>query len=249
MNFVKKTILIIFISFLYTGQVSSSKLPLDNLFWNIKDAKIIDELFIVASFEDGEETSFLIRSKASEEVFMITNKTGLIVEGSEYFFSKMNKKSILLKNAFNKKIRISFADAKDHSALAKRSTESKIQNDKPKVRTTMGYSPKDLDLQEAKSIALGLGVPKFLIENLNVLPVRGKSRTGRPGWALTDKFPAIFFTLTPFKENDLILAVDGISSHDIALLNDHLQTKGRGGKFAVEVQRSGDLKMIEVYMR
>jgi hypothetical protein len=249
MNFVKKTILIIFISFLYTGQVSSSKLPLDNLFWNIKDAKIIDELFIVASFEDGEETSFLIRSKASEEVFMITNKTGLIVEGSEYFFSKMNKKSILLKNASNKKIRISFADAKDHSALAKRSTESKIQNDKPKVRTTMGYSPKDLDLQEAKSIALGLGVPKFLIENLNVLPVRGKSRTGRPGWALTDKFPAIFFTLTPFKENDLILAVDGISSHDIALLNDHLQTKGRGGKFAVEVQRSGDLKMIEVYMR
>jgi hypothetical protein len=249
MNFVKKTILIIFISFLYTGQVSSSKLPLDNLFWNIKDAKIIDELFIVASFEDGEETSFLIRSKASEEVFMITNKTGLIVEGSEYFFSKMNKKSILLKNASNKKIRISFADAKDHSALAKRSTESKIQNDKPKVRTTMGYSPKDLDLQEAKSIALGLGVPKFLIENLNVLPVRGKSRTGRPGWALTDKFPAIFFTLTPFKENDLILAVDGISSHDIALLNDHLQTKGRGGKFAFEVQRSGDLKMIEVYMR
>lgn len=249
MNFVKKTILIIFISFLYTGQVSSSKLPLDNLFWNIKDAKIIDELFIVASFEDGEETSFLIRSKASEEVFMITNKTGLIVEGSEYFFSKMNKKSILLKNASNKQIRISFADAKDHSALAKRSTESKIQNDKPKVRTTMGYSPKDLDLQEAKSIALGLGVPKFLIENLNVLPVRGKSRTGRPGWALTDKFPAIFFTLTPFKENDLILAVDGISSHDIALLNDHLQTKGRGGKFAVEVQRSGDLKMIEVYMR
>jgi len=249
MNFVKKTILIIFISFLYTGQVSSSKLPLDNLFWNIKDAKIIDELFIVASFEDGEETSFLIRSKASEEVFMITNKTGLIVEGSEYFFSKMNKKSILLKNASNKKIRISFADAEDHSAVAKRSTESKIQNDKPKVRTTMGYSPKDLDLQEAKSIALGLGVPKFLIENLNVLPVRGKSRTGRPGWALTDKFPAIFFTLTPFKENDLILAVDGISSHDIALLNDHLQTKGRGGKFAVEVQRSGDLKMIEVYMR
>ncbi|MDG0986391.1 MAG: hypothetical protein P8O74_02995 [Paracoccaceae bacterium] len=249
MNFVKKTILIIFISFLYTGQVSSSKLPLDNLFWNIKDAKIIDELFIVASFEDGEETSFLIRSKASEEVFMITNKTGLIVEGSEYFFSKMNKKSILLKNASNKKIRISFADARDHSALAKRSTESKIQNDKPLVRTTMGYSPKDLDLQEAKSIALGLGVPKFLIENLNVLPVRGKSRTGRPGWALTDKFPAIFFTLTPFKENDLILAVDGISSHDIALLNDHLQTKGRGGKFAVEVQRSGDLKMIEVYMR
>ena len=249
MNFVKKTILIIFISFLYTGQVSSSKLPLDNLFWNIKDAKIIDELFIVASFEDGEETSFLIRSKASEEVFMITNKTGLIVEGSEYFFSKMNKKSILLKNASNKKIRISFADAKDHSALAKRSTESKIQNDKPLVRTTMGYSPKDLDLQEAKSIALGLGVPKFLIENLNVLPVRGKSRTGRPGWALTDKFPAIFFTLTPFKENDLILAVDGISSHDIALLNHHLQTKGRGGKFAVEVQRSGDLKMIEVYMR
>ena len=249
MNFVKKTILIIFISFLYTGQVSSSKLPLDNLFWNIKDAKIIDELFIVASFEDGEETSFLIRSKASEEVFMITNKTGLIVEGSEYFFSKMNKKSILLKNASNKKIRISFADANDHSALAKRSTESKIQNDKPLVRTTMGYSSKNLDLQEAKSIALGLGVPKFLIENLNVLPVRGKSRTGRPGWALTDKFPAIFFTLTPFKENDLILAVDGISSHDIALLNDHLQTKGRGGKFAVEVQRSGDLKMIEVYMR
>ena len=166
MNFVKKTILIIFISFLYIGQVSSSKLPLDNLFWNIKDAKIIDELFIVASFEDGEETSFLIRSKASEEVFMITNKTGLIVEGSEYFFSKMNRKSILLKNASNKKIRISFADAKDHSAVAKRSTESKIHNDKPKVRTTMGYSPKDLDLQEAKSIALGLGVPKFLIENL-----------------------------------------------------------------------------------
>ena len=249
MNFVKKTILIIFISFLYTGQVSSSKLPLDNLFWNIKDAKIIDELFIVASFEDGEETSFLIRSKASEEVFMITNKTGLIVEGSEYFFSKMNKKSILLKNASNKKIRISFADANNHSALTKRSTESKIQNDKPKVRTTMGYSPEELDLKEAKAIALGLGVPKFLIENLNVLPVRGKSRTGRPGWALTDKFPAIFFTLTPFKENDLILAVDGISSHDIALLNDHLQTKGRGGKFAVEVQRSGDLKMIEVYMR
>ena len=52
----------------------------------------------------------------------------------------------------------------------------------------MGYSPEDLDLEEAKAIALGLGVPKFLIENLNVLPVRGKSRTGRPGWKLTNKF-------------------------------------------------------------
>jgi hypothetical protein len=68
MNFVKKTLLIIFLSLFYTGQVSSSKLPLDNLFWNIKDAKIIDELFIVASFEDGEETSFLIRSKAAYDV-------------------------------------------------------------------------------------------------------------------------------------------------------------------------------------
>ena len=141
MNFVNKTLLIILLSLFYTGQVSSSKLPLDNLFWNIKDAKIIDELFIVASFEDGEETSFLIRSKASEEVFMITNKTGLIVEGSEYFFSKMNKKSILLKNASNKKIRISFADANHHAATAKRSTASKNQDNKPKVRTTMGYSP------------------------------------------------------------------------------------------------------------
>ena len=249
MSFVKKTLLIIFLSLFYTGQVSSSKLPLDNLFWNIKDAKIIDELFIVASFEDGEETSFLIRSKFSEEVFMITNKTGLIVEGSEYFFSKMNKKSILLKNVSNKKIRISFADAIDHSAIAKRATVSKNQDNKPKVRTTMGYSPEELDLEEAKAIALGLGVPKFLIENLNVLPVKGKSRTGRPGWKLTNKFPAIFFSLTPFKEDDLILTVDGISSHDIALLNDHLKTKGKAAKFAVELQRSGDLKMIEVYMR
>ena len=51
------------------------------------------------------------------------------------------------------------------------------------------------------------------------------------------------------KEDDLILTVDGISSHDISLLNDHLKTKGKTGKFAVELQRSGDLKMIEVYMR
>ena len=249
MNFVRKTILIIFISLFYSGQVSSAKLPLDNLFWNIKDAKTIDELFIVASFEDGEETSFLIKSKVSEEVFMITNKTGLIVEGSEYFFNKMNKKSILLKNSSNKKIRISFADTKDHLAKTKQPAANKNQDDKPKVRTTMGYSPEELDLKEAKAIALGLGVPKFLIENLNVLPTRGKSRTGRPGWTLTNKFPSIFFTLTPFKEDDLILTVDGISSHDIAILNDHLKTKGKAGKFSVEIQRSGDLKMIEVYMR
>ena len=61
MNFVRKTILIIFISLFYSGQVSSAKLPLDNLFWNIKDAKTIDELFIVSSFEYGEELSFLIK--------------------------------------------------------------------------------------------------------------------------------------------------------------------------------------------
>ena len=103
MNFVKKTLLIIFLSLLYAGQVSSSKLPLDNLFWNIKDAKIIDELFIVASFEDGEETSFLIRSKDSEEIFMITNKIGLIVEGSEYFFSKMKKKIDFIKKCIQQK--------------------------------------------------------------------------------------------------------------------------------------------------
>ena len=86
----------------------------------------------------------------------------------------MNKKSILLKNA-NNKIRISFADANDLALEANQSSTGENQDKKTKVRTTMGYSPEDLDLEEAKAIALGLGVPKFLIENLNVLPVKGKS--------------------------------------------------------------------------
>jgi len=249
MKIIKGIFLIIFISLVSAGPALPTKLSLDNLFWNIKDPKTVKELFIVASFVDGDETSFLIRSKSSKEAFMITNKTGIVVDGSEYFFSKMNKKSILLKNTSNKKIRIYFADANDLALETNKSSAGENQDKKTKVRTTMGYSPDELDLEDAKAIALGLGVPKFLIENLNVLPVKGKSRTGRPGWKLTNKFPAIFFALTPFKEDDLILTVDGISSHDIALLNDHLKTKGKASKFAVELQRSGDLKMIEVYMR
>ena len=45
----------------------------------------------------------------------------------------------------------------------------------------MGYSPDNLDLEEAKAIALGLGVPKFLIENLNVLPVGKVAQDGLVG--------------------------------------------------------------------
>ena len=65
MNFVKKTLLIIFLSLFYTGQVSSSKLPLDNLFWDIKDAKtfinwVKSSTFYDLTYNDNNEAIKMI---------------------------------------------------------------------------------------------------------------------------------------------------------------------------------------------
>ena len=61
-----------------------------------------------------------------------------------------------------------------------------------------------------------------------------------------EKIPNILLLTSPFKSNDIIVTIDGVSANNVNKLKQHLSNKSNKDFFDIEIQRSGNLKMIRV---
>jgi type II secretory pathway component PulC len=101
-------------------------------------------------------------------------------------------------------------------------------------------------LNEFKSMAVALGIPKQIINQFDKTPGLGRDSFGRPGWLLDETIPSSLLQLSPFLKNDLIIAVNGIAINDQELLLRHIEFGDHDNDFDVELERSGELKLIRV---
>jgi len=226
-----------------TTSAQTSLLELDQIFWPSPQYHTMDDVELVAYFEDGDFASYLLKRSDTGELlllkpneFLQVAQRRLILVGAEdgqlIFSSQDNQKFVLRMEASD------FASIAADDETTRASTLSVTRTPEEKVQFT-----------QAKELARILGVPSILVNSFDVMPEYGVSRGGRKGLLLGEGVPKLFFTFTPFKRGDILLGVDGIPFTEVDKLLGHINVKGKDSSYAVELQRDKRLRLLNVYMK
>ena len=226
-----------------TTSAQTSLLELDQIFWPSPQYHTMDDVELVAYFEDGDFASYLLKRSDTGELlllkpneFLQVAQRRLILVGAEdgqlIFSSQDNQKFVLRTDASD------FASISADDETTKVSTLSVTRTPEEKVQFT-----------QAKELARILGVPSILVNSFDVIPEYGVSRGGRKGLLLGKGVPKLFFTFTPFQRGDILLGVDGIPFTEVDKLLEHINVKGKDSRYAVELQRDKRLRLLNVYMK
>ena len=233
--------------FLLSSAEASNALDidLDKLFWAERDVAVQKDLYLLASYREQNREFYMLKSASTQELKLIEKGNEFLISGQVHRFHAYNKGGLLLLNASNEVVRIAYLNGstKPEAMLV---TPNKLAKEKSKKRSSMAFSGETFDLEEIKNISRAFGVPSGLVDSIDRVPSIARSGAGRPGWKLGDEFPSPFFTFSPFEVNDIILTIDGISTHDLSVLPAHVLTKGSNARFIVELERAGKLKLMEV---
>ena len=225
-----------------TPALSENDLSLDQIFWPSPKYHTLEDVQLVAYFEDGEFASYLLkRSDAGglfllkpNEYFEIAQRRLILIgaEDGQLIFSSQDNRKYVLQMEEPDVVSTGIDETNDVSALPNsRTLEEKVQ------------------FSQAKELARILGVPSILVNSFDLMPEYGVSRGGRKGLLLGEGVPKLFFTFTPFKRGDILLGVDGISFTEVDKLLEHINVKGKDSSYAVELQREKRLRLLNVYMK
>ena len=226
-----------------TPALSANYLSLDQIFWPSPKYQTLNDVELVAYFEDGEFASYLLKRSDTGELFLLkpneyfqVAQRRLILVGAEdgqlIFSSQDNQKFVLRMEASD------FASIAADDETTEVSTVPVRRTPEEKVQFT-----------QAKELARILGVPSILVNSFDVMPDYGVSRGGRKGLLLGEGVPKLFFTFTPFQRGDILLGVDGIPFTEVDKLLEHINVKGKDSSYAVELQRDKSLRLLNVYMK
>ena len=221
---------------------SDRDLSLDQIFWPSPKYQTLNDMELVAYFEDGEFASYLLKRSDTGELFLLKPneyfqfaQQRLILIGAEdgqLIFSSQDNQKFVLQMKASDAASIAVDETNDVSTLpSSRTPEEKVQ------------------FTQAKELARILGVPSILINSFDVMPDYGVSRGGRKGLLLGEGVPKLFFTFTPFQRGDILLGVDGIPFTEVDKLLEHINVKGKDSSYAVELQRDKRLRLLNVYMK
>lgn len=221
---------------------SDSDLSLDRIFWPSPKYQTLNDIELVAYFEDGEFASYLLKLSDTGELFL--------VKPNEYF--QVAQRRLILIGAENDQLIFSSQDNQKYVLRMKESdfvsTDFDETNDVSALPSSRTPGEK-VQFTQAKELARIFGVPSILVNSFDVMPEYGVSRGGRKGLLLGEGVPKLFFTFTPFKRGDILLGVDGISFTEVDKLLEHINVKGKDSSYAVELQRDKRLRLLNVYMK
>lgn len=223
-----------------------AEVNLKRLFWPEHEQQNINGLELIASFEDADYASYLFNKLDDKTLLLVEPGKEFYFDGKELLLSEIKEQKLVFISRNGNEYILNLDGQDKPSDVLNQNTEAmaKLQSQtKRQLTATVD------ELLRAKSVAKALGLPNILIESFNIHPVASRSRGGRNGWLLSEDFPLMFFQLTPFKKNDLVLSVDGIPAHNVETLLEHINKKGKFGTFNVEIQRNAKLKLIKVYMK
>jgi len=169
-----------------TTSAQTSLLELDQIFWPSPQYHTMDDVELVAYFEDGDFASYLLKRSDTGELlllkpneFLQVAQRRLILVGAEdgklIFSSQDNQKFVLRMEASD------FASIAADDETTKASTLSVTRTPEEKVQFT-----------QAKELARILGVPSILVNSFDVMPEYGVSRGGRKGLLLGKVCPNCF---------------------------------------------------------
>ena len=225
-----------------TPALSANYLSLDQIFWPSSKYRKLNEIGLVAYFEDGEFASYLLKRLDTGELFLLKPNeyfqvaqrrlTLIGAEDGQLIFSSEDNQKYALQMEESDVVSTGVDETNDVSAL-------------PSIRTPA----EKVQFTQAKELARIFGVPSILVNSFDVMPEYGVSRGGRKGLLLDEGVPKLFFTFTPFKRGDILLGVDGISFTEVDKLLEHINVKGKDSSYAVELQREKRLRLLNVYMK
>ena len=221
---------------------SDSDLSLDQIFWPSPKYQTLNDMELVAYFEDGEFASYLLKRSDTGELFLL--------KPNEYF--QFAQQRLILIGAEDGQLIFSSQDNQKFVLRMKPSDVASIAVDETTEVSTVPdrRTPEEkVQFTQAKELARILGVPSILVNSFDVMPDYGVSRGGRKGLLLGEGVPKLFFTFTPFQRGDILLGVDGIPFTEVDKLLEHINVKGKVSSYAVELQRGKRLRLLNVYMK
>ena len=221
---------------------SDSDLSLDQIFWPSPKYQTLNDVELVAYFEDGDFASYLLKRSDTGELFLL--------KPNEYF--QVAQRRLILVGAEDGQLIFSSQDNQKFVLRVKASDVASSAVDETREVSTLPVSrtPEEkMQFSQAKELARILGVPSILINSFDVMPDYGVSRGGRKGLLLGEGVPKLFFTFTPFQRGDILLGVDGIPFTEVDKLLEHINVKGKASRYAVELQRDKRLRLLNVYMK
>ena len=225
-----------------TPALSENYLSLDQIFWPSPKYHTLEDVQLVAYFEDGEFASYLLKRSDTGGLFLL--------KPSEYF--EVAQRRLILIGAEDGQLIFSSQDNQKFVLRMKPSDVASIAVDETTEVSTVPVrrTPEEkVQFTQAKELARILGVPSILVNSFDVMPDYGVSRGGRKGLLLGEGVPKLFFTFTPFQRGDLLLGVDGIPFTEVDKLLEHINVKGKASRYAVELQRDKRLRLLNVYMK
>ena len=211
---------------------------------------------LIATFSDQQEESFLLRSELNSKLYFFHRGNSVELEGTNYKYESLDKGVLILRSdsGIVAKVFESNRGPEEAVSVAKLANQDMrlLSNSKAKQNPTRGplaFYDGEVNIQKLREIAYNLGVPKLLTDSLDTLPVYARSRSGRPGVKLDSSLPALFYEISPFKRDDIILTVDGISIHDLNKFFEYLKNQDKSKRFRVELEREKKLRIMEVYLK
>ena len=238
-KYIKKRFITIFVSFIFLSTPIYAEIDFSRLFFASKKAKNLPEYTLLAQYESDEGSLFLSVNAIDDTFKLFEIGKSENVNGLELTAIKFDGEQLILKGLNNLKYSIRFPQETNKVKL---DTKKKYKDN----FSTSNLIDDKQALKVFKEIAELIGIPNFISSQFTELPKQSRTNGGRDGWLLDNTIPNILLLTSPFKSNDIIVTIDGISANNINKLKKHLSKKNNNNFFDVEIQRSGNLKMIRV---
>ena len=193
---------------------------------------------IVASYKSQDDSLFVIINNNTGQVFTAKIGEHITINNEVLILEAFSEDILNFKNSNGDKFILSY--------LSSDQSKKYIGKKNQKTFNRFTLPNRDSSLDELQQMALQLGVPDQLVERFVSLPPLGRDSVGRPGWLLDDTIPSALLKLSPFKQNDLIISVNGIAINKSSDLSQYVQSGSHNKLFEVEIERSGELKLITV---
>jgi len=227
---------------LLTSNVTASEIDYSRLFLKVPAAEQLQGYLLVAHYFSDHRSLFVATGLDSNSYEILEIGQEVEIGPRSFKITGFFKDQLLLKDINEVLYFIPFE---------KEDFQQAIKVDANTIESGSSWSGKmfatdDTALETFKKIAQAVGVPKFISSQFTSLPKPGRTLGGRPGWLLDDTIPKLLLLASPFKADDLIINIDGVNTHHLDELQQHLREKKSNKYFDIEIQRNGNLKMLRI---
>ena len=244
MSIIKKQIFLVLIIFTASlfGNPITAEINFSRMFLKAAVAKPLPQYYLLAQYQSDEGALFLAVHDKNKSYVLLEMDRAVNLGSMNVIAKEFDGTQLILESEDGSIYSLGFSNKTTGKTISFSITP---QSDDPVVGR-MAFSTEDDPLNVFKDIANFLGIPKFITAQFTNLPKQARTNSGRPGWVLDKTIPSILLMTSSFKENDIIVTIDGLATNDVNKLKQHLTKKSNIDYFDVEIQRDGHLKMIRV---